>query len=81
MAFDIFEYSEKSARAKLARHRARGETNLSMICVHGKWYVGEFDPCPACDGLGRVWKDGMSGTTRPCGKCKGAGERAAETES
>ena len=43
MSFDIFTYSEKSARAKLARQRARGDTSQSMICIDGLWYVGTHD--------------------------------------
>ena len=71
MSWDIFEYSEKSARAKLARHRARGETDLSMICVEGKWYVGKDDPCPDCDGSGREFVNTFNGTTRKCRTCQG----------
>lgn len=68
------EYSEKSARAKLARHRARGDTTLSMICVDGKWFVGDFTPCDRCDGWGREFVNTFDGTTRTCPKCDGQGQ-------
>ena len=65
------EYSEKSARAKLARHRKRGDTGLSMVCINGMWHVGEFDVCPDCDGWGREYANGIDGTTRLCRTCEG----------
>lgn len=72
MAFEPHAYSEKSARAKLARHRMRGEDDLRMICLDGKWYVGQFDVCAACDGWGREFANGFDGTTRKCRSCDGA---------
>ena len=65
------EYSEKSARAKLARHRARGDLSVSTICVDGKWYVGNFSACSDCMGWGREFANGFDGTTRQCSKCHG----------
>ena len=65
------EYSEKSARAKLARHRARGDMSQSMVCIDGKWHVGQFDVCDGCDGWGREFANTIDGTTRPCAECGG----------
>ena len=65
----IHAYSEKSARAKLARHRAKGETDLSMVCIDGMWHVGNFNVCPTCDGTSYVYVNTFNGTTRPCPDC------------
>ena len=72
MSRNWHEYSEKSARAKLARHRKRGDFTQSMICVDGKWYVGPFSVCEACEGWGREFANGFDGTTKTCRMCKGS---------
>lgn len=72
-------YSEKSARAKLARHRARGDDSLAIVCIDGMWHVGHFDPCKRCDGWGREFSNGFDGTTRPCSSCKGRATTGGET--
>lgn len=75
------EYSEKSARAKLSRHRKRGENNVHMVCIDGRWYVGEYDPCPECAGWGGEYANGFDGTTRPCRKCRGKAVETGEQDA
>jgi len=81
MSFDPHPYSEKSARAKLARARSRGETDLSMVCCQGQWYVGNFALCQRCDGWGREFSNGYNGTTRECPSCSGDGAIDREATS
>jgi hypothetical protein len=45
----LHPYSERSARDKLARHRARGDdTQVMRLCdLCGQWHVGQIEEDPA----------------------------------
>lgn len=77
LLFDPHEYTEKSARARLERRRAAGETGLVMREIDGKWYTGTLvgPPCQSCKGRGHHydshWRAG--GSPAVCGRCNGTG--------
>jgi hypothetical protein len=78
---DPHQYTEKSARARLARRRAKGEGLFMVECDDGHWRTGHYalpaniaaalQPCPTCNGKSWVHEDrpGGYGIADPCPDC------------